>query len=71
MKILKVMGIIAVAAVVLGGIVLMAGGASGLLKIMLAGVIVPVLLLLLAPRFWLGFFAGDVWRLLFGRRGRR
>jgi hypothetical protein len=71
MKMLKVIGIFAFAAVLFGAVVLMAGGVSGVLKIALAVAVVPLLLVLLTPRFWLGFFAGDVWRLLFRSRGRR
>ena len=71
MKTLQPIGMVVLVAGVLGGVFLLAGGVGGLSKIVLALAIVPVVVLLVMPKFWLGFFAGDSWRLLFRGRGRR
>ena len=71
MKTLQFIGMVVLVVALLGGVLMMAGGVAGLLKIVLALVIVPFVVLLLMPKFWLGFFAGDLRRLLFGDRGRR
>ena len=70
MKTLQFIGMLVLVGALLGGVVMMAGGVTGLLKIVLALVIAPFVVSLLMPKFWLGFFAGDLWRLLFRGRGR-
>lgn len=71
MKTLQPIGMVALVAGGVGGVFLLAGGVGGLSKIVLALAIVPVVVLLVMPKFWLGFFAGDLRRLLFRGRGRR
>ena len=71
MKGLKLLGMLLFVASIVCVVVLMAGGVTGVLKILLGLLLVPVLIVLLTPRFWLGFFAGDVLRVLFSGRRRR
>lgn len=72
-----VVGVFVVAGILVGftslaGDLLSLGGE--IFGLAVAVVVVPAVILVVAmalvPRFWLGFFAGDIVRLLFGQRRR-
>lgn len=71
MKALAWVGLISVASVCLLVIFVFSGGFAGMLRLAIGVLVLPVLVLLLMPKFWLGWFSHDLLDLSIRRRRGR